>query len=195
MINIIFLNYDPEHKNIEMINKSRLSILENSPSGLYEFYEVKDVKGFVNAANIGLQIGREGDYNVFVASDFEVHDKYWLDKMCQLNCFTGWRFNKFFLTGEDFPDCACFCLPKNVSAHVGFFDAIFNEGYGFDDNDYTYRCLEAGYHIYNAQVSGIHHENKTYSSYFKKDEKERMTARNQELFITKWKEKYPLIQR
>lgn len=186
MTNIILLNYDPTGELEYMTELCRDSIKRYS-RGEYKIHEIKNVKGFVNAVNAGLSVDG-GDYFIFVANDVEIKDDNWIEKMTQENALVGWRLNDFYINGDKFPDFACFALSRNTLNKIGIMDTIYQDGYGFDDNDWTYTAKEKGVQIIDAGVILVHHENKTYSTHFSK-EKEQMTERNHRIFVEKWGKK------
>lgn len=173
---VCFLNYDPEEKNKEMSDESRASL------GV-DVFEIKNVKGFVNAVNEGLK--QDADYYIFVANDVVMEDPHWLDKMQEPDALVGWRMTPFFLNGKLFPDFACFGLSRHVRDIVGLMDTVFADGYGFDDNDYSNRVAAEGFALIDAGVKLRHLENKTYAQYFSA-EKDAMTTRNQSIYLEKW---------
>ena len=184
---VVFLNYDPDDRNKEMTDKSRQSIFDNG--GHFSFLEVRDVKGFVNAVNKGFEV--KADHYIFVANDVVIDDKNWIEKMTVPNAICGWRFGTFYLNGDKFPDFACFSLSREIYDKVGGMDVSFQEGYGFDDNDFTYRIKEAGYDIKDAQVKLKHLQNVTYNTHFG-DTLRDMTEHNKRLFLDKLADKLGL---
>lgn len=181
---IIFLEYDPNGINTETTRKSLESIKEHSKGYDYELVHVLNVKGFVNAVNDGLKRS-VGDFKVVVANDVYIKDTRWLDKFAVENALIGWKLTPFFITGELRPDFACWGLSKDTFEKLGFMDKQFEEGYGFDDDDYTFRARDLGIQIVDAKVDLVHLECLTYRSVFK-EEKEAMTHRNETLFRQKW---------
>lgn len=181
---IVFLEYDPEGINRKMTNESMLSVIEKSVNYDFELVHVKNVKGFVCAVNEGLRRS-QGDHIVVVANDVLMKDSKWLDKFTMGNALIGWRLVPFFLTDEPFPDFACFGMSRQSFEKLGYMDERYKDGYGFDDNDYSYKAKEVGLDLVDAGVILQHLECKTYSTVFK-DQKEDMTLRNQRIFIDKW---------
>ena len=188
---LIFLNYDPLGKNTGIINQSRKSILDRTVGYDYEFIEVRDVDGYVNAVNSGLQRAT-GEYMVILNDDILIKDGEWLNTLSVPNAITSWRNNRFYMTGDELIDGACWCIPRNVYEKVGLMDTAFGEGYGCDEIDYFYRAKEAGFKLMVTPFNLEHWENTTYKSYHK-DTKEQMTERNVGIFFVKWKDKLNIL--
>lgn len=184
---VIFLQYDPDSINTKTTMESYLSILDNSDGADMELIKVIDVKGFVNAVNGGLSKAK-GDYLIVVANDIIIKDKNWLEKMAVDDALCGWRLTPFFITGEMRPDFGCWSMSRKVFEKIGLMDKKFENGYGFDDDDYVFRAKELGIKLHDSKVKLTHLENMTYKTVFK-DLKEEMTQRNESLFRNKWSSK------
>jgi len=187
---ILFLEYDPNGVNRETTIKSLQSVIDNSKEYDFELIHVKNVKGYVNAVNEGLSRAK-GEYIVQVANDVFLEDSKWLEKLTKDNSICGWRTIPFYLTGLYRPDFACWGISREVLNKVGLMDSSYSEGYGFDDDDYFYSCLDKGVGIVDSQIKLTHLETLTYNTVFKED-KEKMMQRNKEIFISKWMDKLNL---
>lgn len=188
---IIFLNYDPENKK-DWIDKNKQLIFQASVGFNYEFIEIKNVEGYVNAVNEGFKQAK-GKYLIICNDDIEVHDSLWLQKLKTDDGISSFMFQRFYMNGFELPDAACFCLSRETQEKIGLLDQQFAEGYGCDDIDYFFRALELGIPIINAQIHIQHKQNQTYKLYFS-SKKEQMTLRNVELFYKKWHNTYVLKQ-
>ena len=180
---IIIPIYDPKEQMEKIISDCLLSVIKNSKEN-YEIIPIYNVVGFSMAVNMGLERAT-GDYLIILNDDIIIQDKNWLKKMGVENTITSWRMHPFFITGENVPDGACWCMSRNVFKKLGKLDDRFNNGYGFEDSDYWMRAKESGIEMKSADINLVHLENKTFKSYHS-DLKESMTEKNKQLFLEKW---------
>lgn len=185
---VIFLQYDPENR--KPWAEENLQRIKDITKDEYELIVIRDVFGYVAAANEGLQRAT-GDYLFLLNDDLIVNDPLWLSKLASPDTITSYRLVHFYMNGDPMPDGSCWCIPRNVYEKVGLLDPQFSGAYGCDEIDYYYRALEAGFLLGQRDADIVHQEGKTFKEYFGAG-KEGMTARNVELFYNKWKDKLSL---
>jgi len=185
---IVILNYDPEHRMTELLNKCLQGIIKNSKKYEedYELILINNVDGYPNAVNEGFKRCK-GNFLIHLHNDAEVEDPDWLEKLEDPENITGWRLMPFGCNLPDCPDGACWCMSRKVFEKIGFMDPQFSEGYGWEDGDYWMRATQGGIKFKDAKVKLIHHDNKTFENYHP-NEFLKLYNKNKQLFKCKWRE-------
>lgn len=181
---IIIPCYDPKMIKAEVIGKCLSSVIYHSEGYSIEIVPVYNVLGYARAVNVGLRRAT-GDILIVMNDDIEVCDIDWLEKFSNFRGIVSWRKFPFHLAKIDVPDGACWAMSRIVYETLGDLDEAFNDGYGYEDSDYWFRALEAGYELSDGRIELKHAENLTYQTYWGKD-KEAMTGRNHRIFMEKW---------
>lgn len=180
---ITYLDYDPMQLRREETDRNLVAIKEFSKGYDYELLIAKDIHGYSSAVNYGFENGK-GDYFVFVASDVFLRYPKWLDKLTIPDTITAWKEVPFSLDGSPMLEFSCLCVPRSVYEKIGGLDEIFNDGYGFEDNDFIERAQKEGILMKGVDVDLRHGNSQTFSTYF--GDYSALHDHNRSLFLQKW---------
>jgi GT2 family glycosyltransferase len=180
---IIFLEYDPERKLVDMTTRSLKSIIINSEGEDFELLHIRDGGSYIEASNRGLKLAK-GDYIISVSNDVVIMDRDWLKKYT-VDGLSGFRFTPFHITGEMRPDFAVWGIDRKSFERVGLMDEAYSKGCGYEDDDYIFMAKKAGVPLVNTEAKIVHLENQTFSKLFSEKRIE-MMERNKLIFKTKW---------
>jgi glycosyltransferase involved in cell wall biosynthesis len=178
---IVYLDYDPENRMVEMREKSR-KCLENSLEGRkdYEMITITDGTCWANSVNRGLERAR-GRFIHFVSNDVMIEDPSWIEKLAIPSTVTSWSARTFVLTGAVELDMALFCIPREVRDTVGGIDERYS-GYGFDDDAALRKIRRAGFETRVNPVKATHLHSQTFKAYYRAEEFQEMYDRNKAIF-------------
>lgn len=183
---ILFLAYDPEAKLTDMINNSLESLKQSSIGYDYELLIDSEGGGSTKAIN-RLFLKAKGEYLVLVCSDTFIEDPNWLQQLSIPKTITTYKLDTFHIDNSLFANFSCICIPKDIQEQIGLMDERFNDGYGYDDNDYCRRASLLGIPQIEVPIKVTHLGSATFNTYFDSDSHRRRLEKNHGLFYEKWK--------
>ena len=145
-------------------------------------------EGFAGAVNLGIKISK-GKYIAIITNDVFVHPN-WLEpllKTLKEHPEYGW-VSAQILQPDGMPryfNIACSLISRTAIEKVGLLDERFNEGKGFEDDDWYWRFLKAGYKPHGVIASKADHPMPE-STYAKEGNLEEKHEINRQKFYEKW---------
>lgn len=183
MISIIVPSYDPEGRKREMLLDVLEGIDKNTQGVEYELIIRKNGPSYTESHNDAFATAR-GDYFYIVTDDVVIDDPDWLDKMTHENAISAWRFTQFYLTGDMRPDFSLWSMSREVYNKLGGFDLAYKNGFGFEDDDYIARAVQAGVALVDADVNAVHQEALTQKLYY--PDYADLFNNNKDIYTAKW---------
>lgn len=146
---------------------------------------------FSGAVNMGIKVAR-GRYIAIITNDVYVRAG-WLEPLLvalKVQPQYGWVASRLVQKDQALRpfNIACCLIDKEALEKVGLLDEAFRAGKGFEDDDWYWRFLKAGYKphgVYQSIVDSPEAET-TFGSTYNKDRLQEMHRTNQEVFYQKW---------
>lgn len=147
--------------------------------------------GSTVALNMGIKAAR-GNYISLVMNDVKV-TKGWFEPLLETlksKPQYGWVSSRVYRGDVECPFGAADCclISRGVIDKVGLLDEIFNDGIGYDINDYIRRMWAAGYSPHGVLRSTVYHlsREQTTMKMLHGDKILELGRRNYSLFVQKW---------
>ena len=84
------------------------------------------------------------------------------------------------------PEGFCFGVSRACMASIGYFDLVFDDGYG-EESDYSMRANNAGFRTVCVDDLYIYHRGR---GTFGSDRRNELNSRNKEIFFARWRPRY-----
>lgn len=180
---ILIPSYDPKLKNNDMFVELMRSINENSAGKDYEIIVRKNGASYVESHNDALRSCR-GDHIIILNDDVLIKDPLWLEKLTDSDKIVSWKEAVFGARDNDPTwDFACWSMPRHIFEKIGYFDEVFKDGVGFEDNDYVYRAIALKIKYKIVPIDLIHYGGKVLHEMFPGDS---LRQKNHVIFNIKW---------